>query len=79
MFGGLYTLMVTLGLAAVKFLAFKGLLVAKVALVLAAINGLSRLVTPHHYNPGYYHVDTYGTNLERMNLKPQWEGPSAVH
>lgn len=77
MFGGLYTTLITLGLVAVKFLAFKGLLVGKVALVLAAINGLTRLFSHKGYGQGYgyYHVDS----IEKSYALPKnaWGPPSS--
>lgn len=81
MFGGLYTILITLGLVAVKFLAFKGLLVGKVALVLAAINGLTRLFHHRGYNApyGYSHIDSYGHIEKRFadHLNPDnvWVSP----
>lgn len=54
MFGGLYSTLFILGLVAAKLIAFKGLLVGKIALVLAAINGLTKLFNRNRYQPSPY-------------------------
>lgn len=53
MFGGLYTTLFILGLAAAKLLAFKGVIVGAIALVISLINGLSRLANRNAYPGGY--------------------------
>lgn len=67
MFGGLYSTLFTLGLMAAKFLAFKAVLVGKVALVLAAVAALTRIFgqnRPPQAYYGYEHVErSLGDNL----------------
>lgn len=68
MFGGLYSTLFILGLVAAKFIAFKGVTVGAVALVLSIINGLTRLAHNRQQVPATYaysHVDTYGNVAKR--------------
>lgn len=64
MAGGLYTTLITVGLVAVKFLAFKSVLVGTISLILAALDGLSRIVNPNK-NQGYGAWNPYGPALDR--------------
>lgn len=82
MASGLYTTLITVGLIAVKFLAFKSVLVGTISLIVAALEGLSRLVNPNAYNQRYGSWNRSGGAIKKSIIvpeKPIIAVPSAAH